>query len=377
MQTEFTILRNSSQKVVLVPFLYFSYMDQASIILKWETYIKEEFSDQETQAGLIKYTSKLIKNNVPIIFNFDHLSKLLDIRKDTLIPIIFDVDSQYCSFQIPKRNGGVRSICAPYPTLMFIQRWIYDNILSDKEIHPAATGFIKQKSIVDNAKAHLDQRCLLKMDLKDFFPSITKQNIYYIFKGFGYSRKVAWNLATFCSFEGVLPQGAPTSPALSNILAKKLDRRLAGFAKKFDLIYTRYADDLTFSGYSISAKMIQYIEEIIQDQKFRVNKEKTKLIIGNKQKIITGISISSNKITIPKERKREIRKNIYHVLTKGLFEHLKNIGKNDAIYIERLLGYLYFWKSVEPENQYVEESIISLLKYSEELNTQLKEYIIK
>lgn len=338
-------------------------MDQNNDIEEWSSFLKENFEDKYIQTSLIKYATCLLQKDVPVIFTFEHLSMLMEINKSTLGRILYRTESFYYEFEIPKRSGGVRQICAPYPILLYAQRWIYENILLKGKVHSVAKGFVPGQSIVDNAKEHVGNQAILKMDIKDFFPSITRQQVYYIFKWFGYTRKIAWNLASICCLNDVLPQGAPTSPILSNIISKRLDRRLVGLASHFNLKYTRYADDLTFSGENIPIKFINYVIDIVSDQGFNINEEKTRLISGNKQKIVTGISISE-KITIPRAKKREIRKSIYHILTKGLFYHQEAINNYDPIYLERLLGYLYFWLSVEPENGYVINSIRKLKDYS-------------
>ena len=263
-------------------------------------------------------------------------------------------------------------LTAPYPVLLNAQRWIYDNILIKQPLHESSTGFIRNISIVDNAKIHLNQTCILKMDIENFFPSIKKNRVISIFRNLGYTKKISFYLASICCLNNELPQGAATSPVLSNIIAKRLDYRLKGFADKFDLRYSRYADDFTFSGISIPTRLTSYIEKIVNEEGFVINSSKTKIIKDNKQKIVTGISISSGKLTIPKKNKREVRKNIYHLLTKGLIVHQKFINSYDPIYVERQLGYLYFWYSVEPENNFVLESIKKLKEYSKNLDQEYK-----
>lgn len=229
---------------------------------------------------------------------------------------------------------------------------------------------MKNISIVDNAKEHLNQTYLLKMDIENFFPSIKINRIISIFRNLGYTKKISYFLSSVCCLNQELPQGAATSPTLSNIIAKRLDYRLTGFADKFDLKYTRYADDFTFSGKLLPVRLISYIENIVKEEGFVVNPSKTKLLNENKQKIVTGISISSGKLTIPKKTKREVRKNVHHILSKGLFAHQEYINSRDPIYLERLLGYLYFWYSVEPENSFVLNSIEGLKKYSKKLDDE-------
>ena len=347
---------------------------QLNIIKPWQDFINQVGKGKKTKKALIEYVRSLLTHQTIIILSPDHLAKLVGIDYDFIFHMVKRTNKYYYNFSIPKRSGGQRIISAPYPALLSIQKWIYENILINQPLNTAAKGFIKNHSIVDNAREHLGSKCILKMDLKDFFPSITFNRVMSVFRYLGYTKYISYYLSSLCCLEGKLPQGAATSPYLSNIIAKRLDRRLSGLAVKFNLNYTRYADDLTFSGEDIPFRLISYIEEIVKEEGFETNKEKTKLIKGNKQKIVTGISISSGKLTIPKKAKREVRKNIYYITTKGLFEHQKAIKSNDPIYIERLLGYLYFWLQIDPENKYVISSIDKLKSYSKYLDEQYKDF---
>lgn len=341
--------------------------EQKIEIDKWSVFVTTKINNVDLQKVFISYIKRLIKKDTVVILDFNHLARLLGVQKKTLSRIVMKSDSFYYNFEIPKRKGGTRKISAPFPVLLNAQKWIYENILIQQPLHDCSKGFRKNISIVDNAKEHLNQKILLKMDIENFFPSIKKNRIISIFRNLGYTKKISYYLASICCLDGVLPQGGATSPVLSNIIAKRLDSRLKGLANKFDLNYTRYADDFTFSGNVIPVKFIKYIEHIAEDESFIIKKSKTKLLNEKKQKIITGISISSGKLTIPKKAKREVRKNVYHVLSKGLFKHQKYIKSNDPIYLERLIGYLFFWFSVEPENSFVINSIEKLKKYSQEL----------
>jgi retron-type reverse transcriptase len=342
--------------------------EQQFEINKWNEFIFENIRGSKTQRALSLYIEKLILNDTVVILDFNHLAMLLGIQNNILASIVAHTKSFYYSFEIPKRSGGARSISAPYPVLLNAQKWIYDNILSKIKVHNNAKGFIKQSSITDNARVHLNTNYVLKMDIEEFFPSIKMNRIMSIFRNLGYTKKTSYYLSSICCLHGVLPQGAATSPCLSNIIAKRMDARITGLASRFALNYTRYADDFTLSGEVLPPKIICYIEKIVNQEGFSINKKKTNLIGINKQKIITGISISSGELKIPREKKREVRKNIYYVLKNGLFEHQKQINSFDPIYVERLLGYLFFWQSVEPENEFVRSSINKLKYYSKILD---------
>jgi hypothetical protein len=153
----------------------------------------------------------------------------------------------YREFSIPKRAGGTRKIAAPDDKLKSVQRRILRRLLARLKRHPAAMGFERGRSIVTNARPHADKAVVVRMDLKDFFPATTAKRVRDYFRKIGWSREASELLVKLCTRDGGLPQGAPTSPALSNLVNYRLDARLAGLAKKFGATYTRYADDLTFS----------------------------------------------------------------------------------------------------------------------------------
>ena len=228
-------------------------------IADWENYFKSHNIDDQSLGTYLEYIRVLLNNNVPIIFEIEHLSSLLGIEHKELIKIINSPQSFYRTFKIPKRNGGQRIISMPYPTLLFIQRWIKINILDKIELTDSAHGFIKNKSILTNAKTHLGNKIILKVDIADFFPSIKINRVISIFQKFEYPSKVSYYLSSLCTIDCHLPQGAATSPTISNIIAKKIDRRLSKLSDSFSLVYSRYADDLTFSGSFISPRIIPLI----------------------------------------------------------------------------------------------------------------------
>jgi len=290
---------------------------------------------------------------MPIIFDFNHLCLLLGRNRNYLASVVNSNTSHYRTFNIPKRSGGSREITAPYPALLECQNWIYRNILTKTLIHPAAQGFTAKKSIVTNAKVHINQKQFLKIDLKDFFPSITINQVMTYFKELGYTNKVAYYLSAICCYGEVLPQGAPSSPALSNIIGRTLDKRLFAFAKKHNLKYTRYADDIAFSGEEIPIKFIDYVSVIIQSCGFRVNTKKTILQQQEKTKrIITGISISDDTIKVPREYKRKLKQEIHCIRKFGISSHIRRRKIKSPDYLLSIIGKIRFWLSVEPDNEF-------------------------
>lgn len=341
-----------------------------SLFMKIElSYWKKQF----IQAGIkediiseyIEYITPLLSKNIPIIFDFNHLSLLLGKDKVFLSRVINSSENFYRSFQIPKKKGGFRNIEAPHMSLLECQEWIYENILKKIATSPEAHGFSFGKSIITNAKVHLNNEEFLKIDIKDFFPSIGMNKIIQVFKKLGYTNYVSFYLASICCKDESLPQGAPTSPILSNIVCIAIDYRLKRLCQKFSINYSRYADDLAFSGTKIPFKFLTYIKEILEDYGFEINDKKTFYQASSKKvqkRILTGISISGSEIKIPREYKRELRKEMHFIKKFGLPSHLHSIKNKNPHYVHSLIGKFQFCLSVEPNNKYAKDSIMYLSK---------------
>lgn len=329
------------------------------------SFLQREKNKTEVKARRQSIFARIFSEPLP----FDDVAitwcaNFLIINKNTLIEILKDTSDHYSHFRLGKRSGGFRTISAPDATLRNIQQIIYKRILLSVNVHPASMGFRQNISVTHNAKSHLGNKHILKVDITDFFGSIKKHRVIKAFEKIGYPTNISQVMAELCTLEGKLPQGAATSPALSNIIVYDMDVKLASVAQKSNLKYTRYADDLTFSGEDISFELtLSEIDRVIREEKFAIQRKKTRFLTEKKRKIVTGISVSSGeKLMIPKAKKREVRKNVHYILTKGLAEHQRFIGSTDPSYLKRLMGYLNFWLMVEPDNDYVKKSIAALKK---------------
>src|SRR5258706_10782021 len=238
-----------------------------------------DFLGRGVSGGLANKTSdeeKLRKFGLPSLSTPAQLAAAMAIPLLRLRWLAFHSEasgvSHYVRFQIPKKSGGMREIWAPQPKISAAQHWILENILSKLPVGPVAHGFVPGRSTVTNAAPHVKRAIVVNVDLKDFFPTITFPRVKGIYESLGYSPAVATVLALLSTeaprreveYSGkkyfvatgprALPQGASTSPALSNLAAWTLDRRLGGVASKLGWTYTRYADDLTFSGDTLVPK---------------------------------------------------------------------------------------------------------------------------
>ena len=214
----------------------------------------------------------------------------------------------------PKRNGSLRLVEAPKPGLKAIQRQILHGILDAVPAHPDAFGFVKTRTCLHAAGRHAGEDTVLRFDLKDFFPSIYAGRIFGFFRCLGYPHEVSRLLTSLCTtatpprvLERLpgdqrptyraphLPQGAPTSPALANQMCHGLDRRLAGLAPRLGANYSRYADDLSFSGDArIVPTLTKAVPDIVAAEGFRLNPAKTKVMRHGARQVVTGIVVNTH-----------------------------------------------------------------------------------
>lgn len=261
-------------------------------------------------------------------------------------------------------GGGTREICAPYVSLLECQRWINENILSAVATHECAVGYVIGRSIKNHALPHLGAKAVLTIDIEKFFPTIRFPRVVAIFHQLGYSTEVSTSLARLCCLDGVLPQGAPTSPALSNIVCNSLDRKLAKLSIEANLNYTRYADDMCFSGDHVSRNSLRLIEKTLASEGFKLNKTKTRLhSTFNNLKVVTGINVALEKLSLPKPFKREISKDLYHIEKYGLQSHLAKRKIRDASYLQSLLGKVGYWLFIEPDNLHAQHYRQVLMRF--------------
>lgn len=298
----------------------------------------------------LSYATRLLDEGLPVIFDIKHLSLLLGIDPYTFGELFYSIDnSGYHEMEIPKKSGGMRKLSVPTVDLKYIQRWILDNILSNIHISEYANGFVEGKSIVTNAVGHIGAECVINLDIKDFFPSISYEQVFYIFRYYGYTKQLSYILAKLCTYKGSLPQGSPASPYITNILCLKMDKRLGGLAKKYAAVYTRYADDITFSGAKGIKSLLPAAQKIIIEEGFVVNSQKTHTACRHQRQEVTGLIINDGTLKIPKEYKRKLRQEIYYCKRYGVCEHQEKTGKKYAFFREHLYGKAYFIHMVEPE----------------------------
>lgn len=277
----------------------------------------------------------------------------------------------YHSFTLPKKTGGERLISAPMPRLKRAQYWVLDNILAKVPAHDAAHGFLAGRSIVSNAAPHAGHDVVINLDVKDFFPSIAFGRIKGVFRHLGYGEAMATLLALLCSEnraqawqvdgeklfvggkarERVLPQGAPTSPMLTNLLCRRLDRRLLGLARQLGFVYTRYADDLTFSASGEAARdnvgrLLGRVRWILRDEGFTPHPDKERVMRKGRRQEVTGLVVNADKPGVSRQTRRRLRAALHRATQASAGKPAHWQGQ--AAQPSQLLGLAQFVYQVDP-----------------------------
>ena len=325
-----------------------------NVAAEWDAYLSDLGIDQKYVIDYIESIKTFIAFGVPPIFEDVHLGLLLGRDIDTIYNIIYGTNDFYRTFTIRKRSGGRRVIVSPYPSLLEAQKWILVNILNKVAISDCASGFRAGFSIRRNAEIHCGRPILLKLDVQDFFPSISLRRIIAVFRELGYSQGLAFILGRLCTLDGRLPQGAATSPALSNIICRQMDGRIYGLCKSANLRYTGYADDISVSGKSMRPGIKSLIEEIVEASGFKINERKTRICFSTDKKIVTGLDITSGTPRVTRSFRRDLQRDVYFVWSGGLSAHLSRRKIFNPHYIEHLEGRVAFWASIEPNSRQME-----------------------
>ncbi len=309
---------------------------------------------EENIIRCLNYAKILYSNNVPVIYNTSHLSALVGYKKAYIKRAVVYTPYFYRDFQIRKKNGKMREISEPLPSLKDIQIWILKNILVNVKVSPFAKAYRKKMGLIENLKFHKNQPMVLTMDLKDFFPSIKTESVQDIFESLGYSVLISNLLAKLCTRDNILPQGAPTSPNLSNIFFKPIDDLIADFCLERKIRYTRYADDLSFSGNFIKNELFEHVKKSIELFGLKINDDKTKFMTPNTRQTVTGIVVN-DKPQVVFHKRNKLRQELYYIIKFGLRDHIKHKKIKQSHYLEHLLGQINFIVQINPKDKEFQE----------------------
>jgi RNA-directed DNA polymerase len=313
--------------------------------------VERDLSDRApdyVRRAAVSYARNLIENDYPVIFDMAHLACVLDIKEHQLRYMASRSEEFYSSFRLQKRRGGSRLIEAPHHELKKVQHWLQHAITRKLTVHEAAHGFREGRSIVTNAAHHVGRSLVVKYDIKDFFGSVEKVAVFRSFRRVGYTRQVAHSLTGLTTLSGALPQGAPTSPDLANVAAYRLDARLSGLASRHEAIYTRYADDLTFSGSGVAnPRFRRSVEYILRSSGFSPNERKTVFLRPSDQQRVTGVVVN-DRAGWPRPTRRWLRQEVYYLAKYGFEEHVRRRSYQRAAYKDFLYGHLYALRQLHP-----------------------------
>jgi retron-type reverse transcriptase len=316
-------------------------------------------------------TGKLTSLGLPVLSTPAELAQALSLAIPKLRWLAFHTEVasrvHYVSFTVPKKSGGTRLLSAPHRTLAAAQRWIFENIVNKLPVEPPAHGFSTGRSILTNAKPHTGKTVVVNLDLEGFFPNITFPRVRSVLHRLGYSPAVATILALLCTecprkpvtYDGKayhvaigprgLPQGACTSPGLSNQVARRLDNRLGGLARKLGLTYTRYADDITFSGNDeLKTRvgwLIAKVRHIAEEEGFTVNEKKSRVLRRNSAQTVTGLVVN-DKPGVRRKEVRRLRAILHRARTEGLDKQNRANRPNFRAWVEGMIAYI---SMVRPE----------------------------
>lgn len=322
-------------------------------------------SNDETHAGRIRAMG------LPVFESIEELANAMKLKVGRLRFLAFHRKvskiTHYRRFFMQKKSGGLRLISAPMPQLKSVQTWVLENILSKVTLHDAAHGFVSGRSICTNARPHVGADAVVNMDLKDFFPTIDYARVKGMYRSLGYSEKIATVLALICTEPDVdeteldgeiyylqtgkrcLPQGAPTSPAVTNIICRGLDARMQGIANKLDLRYTRYADDLTFSGgAALTANLMKLLwrsRAVITDEGFTLHPDKLRILRKGARHEVTGVVVNE-KLNADRATQKRFRALLYQIEKDGPEGKQWN---NAPDLFAAIHGYASFLNMVNPE----------------------------
>jgi RNA-directed DNA polymerase len=366
--------------------------------------------DKDTVTFVQRYANNLRNRRLPVIFSLGHLGKITGIRYDFLHESVNRKreSTNYNMFSFQKRSGGRRFIHAVNGKLYDLQKYINKEVLQKAEPHPSSHAFHAFGGIRICASMHCGCKWLLQFDLTDFFYTVSETAVFEVFVGLGYRPLLAFELARLCTtlrlpkskhnylnrndlsrhfskyldgkmkfpycqqkLIGVLPQGAPTSPMLSNLVAQKLDVTLFDYAQENGFIYTRYADDLAFSASALPkgksiAKLKREIVSLIRKNGFRENCKKIRIAGPGSKKVVLGLLIDGEQPRLTREFRKRIDRNIYSIEKYGIEAVAENDGF-DSVYgffnhVSGLMSFVHdvdldLWESMNPRFQKIKSTL--------------------
>lgn len=301
---------------------------------------------------MINLTKKEINNFLLSLDLVDY--NISDNKKVKLLYTLSNnIYKNYQVYKIKKKHGGYRTIYAPSPILKKVEKRILENILNYKTISTYAKAYKKGLSLKDNALTHINKKIILKLDIIDFFENINYYSIYEsCFSENYFPKEVGHLLIYLCTYESRLPQGAPTSSYISNLVMKEFDEEIGSWCTQNNISYTRYSDDMTFSGDFNPSEIIKKVRKMLYRLNLKINNKKINVINNSHQQKVTGLVVNQ-KVNVPRKYRDKIRQEIYYIKKYGLEEHLNKINYqlSKQKYLDSLFGRILYVLSINSQNE--------------------------
>ncbi len=281
----------------------------------------------------------------------------LRFKAKTLYAISNNISAHYKKVKIRKKHGGTRTLYIPDEILKKVQRRINKIILSLFPVSPYATAYVYGGGIKKNALPHLNKSQILKLDIYKFFDSVTYSDIKSkVFNSKMFSEQNRILLTNLCFTNDALPQGAPTSPTISNILLYDFDVAVGTWCKERKITYTRYCDDMTFSGSFNVNETVNFVREKLKENGFLLKKEKTLTANQSHRQSVTGVIVNSE-LNVPIEYRKKLRQELYYCKKFGIESHLEHIGSDFSRgkFINHMLGKIRYVLYINPTDEKMKE----------------------
>ena len=281
------------------------------------------------------------------------LEQDLGISAKTLYAVSNNLGKHYRKVSLPKKSGGFRNLSVPDEVLKSIQKRIVDLLLIHMLVSRYAKAYRFGSSTLRNAKHHVGKRVVLKLDILHFFDSIRYSTVKdNVFPEEIYAEPLRILLTMLCYHNDALPQGAPSSPAITNIILYEFDEQVGQWCQDRGIAYTRYCDDMTFSGDFDPAEVIRFVRLELKKMGFLLNEQKTRIQRPGQQQTVTGIVVNE-KLSIPADYRRKLWQELYYCRKFGIQEHLQRIGLEvtEDTYRMQLLGKVNYVLQVHPDDR--------------------------
>lgn len=291
------------------------------------------------------------RNEHPYIQDMYQLRRVLSVRISDINEVRTHLGDYYREFTISKNSGKSRKIYAPQGLLAFIQHRIKREILEHYTISQYAIAYHKGARLSDNVAPHCGKKYLLKLDLKDFFGHITYEKVYKnVFNSKHFPQFIGLTLTDFCCYKGHIPQGACTSPEISNIVMKAFDDIMGTWCEKNEIAYTRYSDDITFSSDKPLYAAYSKAKSLLESMGFELNAAKTKFLSSAQRQLVTGVVVNE-KPNASSEYRRKLRQEVYYVLKYSWEDMIKDgiFYEDYGKYIMNLIGRIDYVLQLNPD----------------------------